>query len=176
MKENQNAASFDIESFTDKNVMKCDLPELEVCYKDIGCQILKDICVDEGRPEREINVIESFNDEKPGLLFPGPPNDKVHFEAAEDSSQECAEDLSANQCGSKDENDGEILVSEEKLESSLDDSFDPENSVQIGEANCGATGKAETDSSDISEGDSITQPPDQVLVTNFASVLITISA
>lgn len=163
MKENQNAASFDFETFTDKNVMECDLPELEVCYKDIDCQILKDICVDEGRPERDINVIESFNDEKPGLLFPEPPNEKVHFEAAEDSSQECTNNPCATQCGSKDENDGEILVSEEKLESSLDDSFDPENSVQIGEANCGTTGKAETDSKDICEGNNVTQPPDQIL-------------
>lgn len=196
MKEDQNAMSFDFKSFTDKNVMECDLPELEVCYKDIDCQILKDICVDEGRPERDINVIESFNDEKAGLLFPELPNDKVHLEASDNSSQGCTNDLSANQCGRKEVNDGgdlvsegnlessldnsfdvvsskhcalENLVSEGNLESSLDDSFDelsakhcdPENSAHIGEANCGAMGKADTDSSDV------TQPPDQVLVTNF---------
>ncbi|KAL8518427.1 hypothetical protein ACS0TY_009709 [Phlomoides rotata] len=172
MKENENAASFDFESFTDKNVMECDLPELEVCYKDIDCQILKDICVDEGRPERDINVIVNFKDEKPGLLSPELPNDKVHFEAAEDSSQECTDDLSANQCRSKEKNDEGNLVSEGKLDSSLDDSLekdsakhcDPENSAQIGEANCEANGKvAETDSSDFSERNNVTQPPDQIL-------------
>lgn len=189
--------------FTDKNVLECELPELEVCYKEINCQILKDICIDEGRPEEDINVIESCKDENTGHLFPQPPDDNDHVKAIEDSSLEYANGLSANQCGSKEENDGKKLVSQGRLESSLDNSFekdtakhcDPDDSVQTGEANCGGTGKAETDSSeedtlvdrklpieefgtqnflrsflDSSDGErnKVTQPPDQVLVTNFA--------
>lgn len=141
--------------FTDKNVLECNLPELEVCYKEIDCQILKDICIDEGRHQKDVNVIGSCMDEKPGCLFPQPPNGINHFEAEKDSSLE-SESFTADQCGSKEENDGKTLVSQERVDTCLEISLErdtvehygPENAAEAGEAYSDATGKAETDSSE----------------------------
>ncbi|KAI3467206.1 hypothetical protein Pfo_023869 [Paulownia fortunei] len=178
--------------YTDKNVLECELPELEVCYKEINYHIMKDICVDEGRAEKDKNLIESCKDDKSGHLFPQPPNDNNHSEATEASSLENADALTANQCGSKEENDGK-LDAQGKLKSSSDKDTskhcDPEDSVQTGEANCGATVKAANDSSEEDslvdrklpiqeygtrsflrsflnsldgEGNKVTLPPDQI--------------
>ncbi|KAK6133968.1 hypothetical protein DH2020_032289 [Rehmannia glutinosa] len=172
-------------SFTDKNVLECELPELEV---------MKDICVDNGRPEKDKNLIESFKDDKSG-----------HCEAIEASSMENANRHTANQCGSKEENDGK-LVSQERIKSSDSSSdkdtakhCDPQESVQTGEANYTATGTAATNSSEVDsfvdkklpiqeygtrsflrsflnsldgEENKLTQPPDQVRVTNCVLIPI----
>ncbi|KAH6823133.1 18S pre-ribosomal assembly protein gar2-like protein [Perilla frutescens var. hirtella] len=172
--------------FTDKNVMECDLPELEVCYKEMDCQILKDICVDEGRPQKDVNVIESCKDEEPGCLFPQPPNDIDHCEAEEDSSLD-ADSFTADQCGSSKE-----LNSQERLDSCPEDSLEKdtvkqcetENAVETVEAYFDATGKAENDSSEddslvdrklpiedidtqsslgLDAGNKVVQVPDQIL-------------
>ncbi|XP_057777427.1 uncharacterized protein LOC130995938 [Salvia miltiorrhiza] len=141
--------------FTDKSVLECRLPELEVCYREIDCQILKDICVDEGRPEEDANEIESS-------IFPLPPNDNDGLEAKEDSSMD-ADSFTADQCGSKEENDGKKLISMEKTDSCL------ENAVETSEACSDGAGRAETNSSDDSLADrklpdeDIGTLPDQVL-------------
>ncbi|KAL0380665.1 UNVERIFIED_CONTAM: hypothetical protein Sangu_0130800 [Sesamum angustifolium] len=151
--------------FTDKNVMECELPELEVCYKEINHQIVKDICVDEGRSEDQ-KLIETYKDDKSGHYFPQSHYNSNHGEDSggvdkellvsdriEASFMENANGTSAVQCGSKDENDGK-LVDQGKLESPSDSSgykdtakhCDP---VQTGQANCGVTtGMAVTDSSE----------------------------
>ncbi|KAK4410415.1 Protease 2 [Sesamum angolense] len=165
--------------FTDKNVMECELPELEVCYKEINHQIV-DICVDEGRRvDKELLV-----------------SDRI-----EASFMENANGTSAVQCGSKEENDGK-LVDQGKLESPSDSSgykdtakhCDP---VQTGQANCDVTtGMAVTDSSEEvslvdrelpiqefgtrsflrsflnsldGEENKVTQPPDQALQITIES-------
>lgn len=176
--------------FTDKNVMECDLPELEVCYKEMNCQILRDICVDEGRPQKDVNVIESCKDEEPRCVFPQPPNDIDHFEAKEDSSLD-VHSFTASQCGSREENDGKLLISEERLDSCRENYVEMDNieqcetekAVETGEVYFDATGKAEDDSSEdslvdrklpiedvdaqssigLDGGNKVMQVPDQIL-------------
>ncbi|KAL0430023.1 UNVERIFIED_CONTAM: hypothetical protein Sradi_0628300 [Sesamum radiatum] len=205
------ASSFDTVTsvFTDKNVMERELPELEVCYKEINHQIVKDICVDEGRSDDQ-KLIETYKDDKSGHYFPQSHYNSNHGEDSggvdkellvsdriEASFMENSSGSSAIQCESKEENDGK-LVDQGRLESPSDSSgykdtakhCDPGDSVQTGEANCGATtGKAVTDSSEEvslvdrqlpiqefgtrsflrsflnsldGEGNKVTQPPDQI--------------
>ncbi|KAL3654328.1 hypothetical protein CASFOL_004009 [Castilleja foliolosa] len=45
--------------FTDKNVLECELPELEV---------MKDICVDDGTPENDKDLLEHYEDDKSARL------------------------------------------------------------------------------------------------------------
>ncbi|XP_047962905.1 dentin sialophosphoprotein-like [Salvia hispanica] len=141
--------------FTDKNVLECDLPVSEVCYREIGCQMLKDICVDEGRSEKDSNEIESS-------MPPLPPNDNVDLETKEDPSMD-ANRITGNQCGSKDENDRVKFISQEKLDSYL------ENEVEASEACFDGASKAENNSSNGSLADrklpneTFGYLPDQVL-------------
>ncbi|KAK4430117.1 hypothetical protein Salat_1312400 [Sesamum alatum] len=149
--------------FTDKNVM--ELPELEVCYREIHHQIVKDICVDDGRAEDK-NLIETYKDDKSGHHFPQSHCNSNHGEDTGGVDKELIvsdgieaslmENTSAIQCGSKEENDGK-LVDQGRLESPSDSSgykdtakhCDTGDSVQKGEANCGeTTGKAATSSSE----------------------------
>ncbi|PIN16093.1 hypothetical protein CDL12_11260 [Handroanthus impetiginosus] len=141
----QNAASdlsnTEANLFTDKNVLECEIPELDVCYKEVTHHIVKDICVDEGRPEKDKSMIESSKDDKSDYLFAQPPNDSVHYKATEASLLESANVLSANRCGSNEGNDDELVAQGRQKSSS-------EDSVQTDEANCGATGKSPSDSSE----------------------------
>ncbi|KAL1551167.1 hypothetical protein AAHA92_19044 [Salvia divinorum] len=125
--------------FTDKNVLECDLPVSEVCYREIGCQMLKDICVDEGRSEKDSNAIESS-------MSPLSPNDNVDLETKEVPSMD-ANSFTGDQCGSKEENDRVKFISQEKLDSCL------ENAVQTSEACFDGAGNAETNSSNGSPAD-----------------------
>ncbi|XP_022944916.1 uncharacterized protein LOC111449304 [Cucurbita moschata] len=43
----------DSELFMEKSIVECQLPELIVCYKENICNIVKDICIDEGVPSRD---------------------------------------------------------------------------------------------------------------------------
>ncbi|KAL8224319.1 hypothetical protein R6Q57_019794 [Mikania cordata] len=50
------------ELYTDKDVLKCELPELLICHKE-GALHVKDICVDEGKPHGERSLFDEINDE-----------------------------------------------------------------------------------------------------------------
>lgn len=125
--------------FTDKNVLECDPPVSEVCYREIGCQMLKDICVDEGRSEKDTNEIES-------CMPPLPPNDNVDLETKEDPSMD-AKSITGDQCRSKEENNRVKFISQEKLESY------PENAVEASEAFFDGASKAGINSSNGSLAD-----------------------
>ncbi|KAG6426181.1 hypothetical protein SASPL_110399 [Salvia splendens] len=125
--------------FTDKNVLECDPPVSEVCYREIGCQMLKDICVDEGRFEKDSNEIES-------RMPPLPPNDNVDLETKEDPSMD-AKSITGDQCGSKEENDRVKFISQKKLDSYL------ENAVEASGACFDGASKAGTNSSNGSLAD-----------------------
>ncbi|XP_011102097.1 uncharacterized protein LOC105180144 isoform X1 [Sesamum indicum] len=148
--------------FTDKNVTECELPELEVCYKEINHQIVKDICVDEGRYEDQ-KVIEIYKDDKSRHYFPESHYNNNHGEDSggvgkellvsdriEASFMEITNGTSAIQCGSKEEYDGKS-VDQGRLESPSDSSgykdtakhCDPGDSVQTGEANQAAIHSSE---------------------------------
>ncbi|KAF5945472.1 hypothetical protein HYC85_015700 [Camellia sinensis] len=53
--------------YADKNVMKCELPELIVCFKESTYHVVKDICIDEGLPFEDKILIESESDNDKGL-------------------------------------------------------------------------------------------------------------
>ncbi|KAD2393468.1 hypothetical protein E3N88_40445 [Mikania micrantha] len=50
------------ELYTDKDVLKCELPESLICHKE-GAFHVKDICVDEGKPHGERSLFDEINDE-----------------------------------------------------------------------------------------------------------------
>ncbi|KAI3452933.1 hypothetical protein Pfo_009596 [Paulownia fortunei] len=154
--------------YTDKNVLECDPPELIVCYKEINYHVVKDICVDEGMPVNGKILIESSKDEWSGRSFSQPLNDDSNSEATEGavdmeffisdglatSSMDNTKCISANELGSKEESHGKLLA-QERPKSPSESSFDrdtgkhcdPEESIQKGETNFGATGKTVTDAS-----------------------------
>lgn len=143
--------------YTDKNVLEYELPELEVFYKEIDYHIVKDICVDEGRSEKDKSSSESSKDDVSGHLFPQPPSDSNHSEATKVSLMENdANSLGTHQCLNKEENDGK-LVAEEWLKSSSVSSSDEDTTkdcdpakdlVETSETNCDTIGKAAPDNSE----------------------------
>lgn len=54
----------DSELYMEKSIVECQLPELIVCYKENICNIVKDICIDEGIPSRDKLLCGSSLDEK----------------------------------------------------------------------------------------------------------------
>ncbi|CAN4084707.1 unnamed protein product [Withania somnifera] len=55
----------DTHLYTDKGVVECNFPESKVCYKENNCNILKDICMDEGVPLMDKIVTESREEDQP---------------------------------------------------------------------------------------------------------------
>ncbi|XWS34225.1 hypothetical protein CRYUN_Cryun21dG0022200 [Craigia yunnanensis] len=55
--------------YLDKSVMKCELPELVVCYKESTYHVVKDICIDEGVPAQDKFLFDSGVDEKSDCNF-----------------------------------------------------------------------------------------------------------
>ncbi|XP_075522222.1 uncharacterized protein LOC142555296 isoform X2 [Primulina tabacum] len=51
---------------TDKNILGCESHELNVRDKEINFHVVKDICIDEGMPTKDKNLIESCKDDQPG--------------------------------------------------------------------------------------------------------------
>lgn len=54
----------DSELYMEKSIVECQLPELIVCYKENICNIVKDICIDEGVPSRDMLLCGNSLDEK----------------------------------------------------------------------------------------------------------------
>ncbi|XP_038892056.1 uncharacterized protein LOC120081347 isoform X2 [Benincasa hispida] len=54
----------DSELYMEKSTVECQLPELIVCYKENICNIVKDICIDDGVPSRDKLLCGSSLDEK----------------------------------------------------------------------------------------------------------------
>ncbi|KAH6762957.1 18S pre-ribosomal assembly protein gar2-like protein [Perilla frutescens var. hirtella] len=119
------AAASDL--YTDKNVLEYERPELIVCYKEISYHVVKDICMDEGKPANRNFFIDSSKVDQSGHSFPQPLNDDNHCKAtgAVDeelsisnglaaTSLENAEFGFASQQGIKKERNG-ILPSERSL-------------------------------------------------------------
>lgn len=65
----------DLKSFTDKNVVECELPDFVVCYKESNTPHVKDICVDEGVHEENKILIESSKDEHAGSVVSQPSDE-----------------------------------------------------------------------------------------------------
>lgn len=153
--------------YTDKNVLECEPPELVVCYKEINYHVVKDICVDEGMPVNRKILIDSSKDDCFGNSVPQPLNDDSYCEATgtvdrelltsdglATASLENTKGISDNENGSKEESHG-ILLDQGRLKSPSESSFDkdtakdcdPEDSMQRGETNFGATSKIVTHAS-----------------------------
>ncbi|KAL8035352.1 hypothetical protein ABFS82_12G089100 [Erythranthe guttata] len=167
----------DANLFTDKNVLECGMPEFEVFCKEIDYQIVKDICVDEGRPDNKDKITESCKDDKSDGLFHQPTNSN-HSEITI---------TEANQCGTKEENDGKSPSDTSFDEDTAKKDCDPAKSVQTSEI----TDNQEEDSlvgikppvQELvtrnslrsflyplgDEGGVVTQPPDQILNEKPAS-------
>lgn len=67
--------------YTDKNILKSDLPELIVCYKDSVFHAVKDICVDEGVPAENKCLTENVV----GGLSTLPSNNYKHRDVTEEA-------------------------------------------------------------------------------------------
>ncbi|KAL6538824.1 hypothetical protein OROMI_025150 [Orobanche minor] len=122
--------------FTDKNVLECELPELEV---------MKDICVDSGRPENDKYLLETFEDDKvtaTHLDFP-PKNsiDDDYCVAEEALSVENANGHTADHCGSGKDNDGELV--DQGMLKSENHTTNPEELVHTGNTGFGGTNSSE---------------------------------
>ncbi|XP_022776688.1 uncharacterized protein LOC111318224 [Durio zibethinus] len=55
--------------YLDKSVMECEVPELEVCYKESTYHVVKDICIDEGVPKQDKFLFDGGVDEKSDCNF-----------------------------------------------------------------------------------------------------------
>ncbi|KAG8383004.1 hypothetical protein BUALT_Bualt05G0138700 [Buddleja alternifolia] len=145
--------------FTDKTVLECEQPELIIRYKEINYHIVKDICVDEGRPLKDNFFNESSKDDQSGHSF-AKPNDNRYCEGtvvadmelfisdgSAASSLDKTEGASANDCGSKEEIDGKLLAQESpKLTS--ESSFEEDTPKHSGETDSRATSMTGTDASE----------------------------
>lgn len=65
----------DSELYMEKSIVECQLPELIVCYKENICNIVKDICIDEGLHSRDNLLCGSSLDEKAICAILSPEND-----------------------------------------------------------------------------------------------------
>ena len=63
-------------NYMDKSVMECDLPELQVCYKESGYSSVKDICIDEGVPSQDKILFESGENKRDLCTFVFPDRDE----------------------------------------------------------------------------------------------------
>ncbi|KAL6969674.1 hypothetical protein U1Q18_029381 [Sarracenia purpurea var. burkii] len=102
--------------YTDKNVMQCEpelpeLLELLVCYKESGCHVIKDICVDEGTPFKDNNSTESGNGRGPNELNSSSGNDHDEDDAREFMSKEEVGDI-------------ELVIADALKKSLLENRFD----------------------------------------------------
>lgn len=59
----------DKSSYTDKNVLEYERPELIVCYKEINYHVVKDICIDEGMPANRRVLLDISEDDNSGNPF-----------------------------------------------------------------------------------------------------------
>lgn len=123
--------------FADKNMLHTSSPDLEVCYKEIDQHTVKDICVDEGKPEKGSIVNESDKEDKPGNFLPQPAIDKAKegFNKEIFTSEEEEISLQKNPNVVCSDHRG----SEEQKVSRID-------SVPSGEANFSMTGETATES------------------------------
>ncbi|KAM6571950.1 hypothetical protein CsatA_016030 [Cannabis sativa] len=62
--------------YTDKSVMECELPELQVCYKESGFSSVKDICIDEGVPSQDKFLFGNGENKKDLCTFVFPDADE----------------------------------------------------------------------------------------------------
>ncbi|XP_022977270.1 uncharacterized protein LOC111477604 isoform X3 [Cucurbita maxima] len=66
----------DSELYMEKSIVECQLPELIVCYKENSCNIVKDICIDDGVPSRDKLLCGSSSlDEKAVCVILPPEED-----------------------------------------------------------------------------------------------------
>ncbi|CAK9316783.1 unnamed protein product [Citrullus colocynthis] len=65
----------DSELYMEKSIVECQLPELIVCYKENICNIVKDICIDDGVPSRDKLFCSSSLDEKDACSILPPKKD-----------------------------------------------------------------------------------------------------
>lgn len=65
----------DSELYMEKSIVECQLPELIVCYKENICNIVKDICIDEGVPSRDKLLCGNSLDEKAACAIAPPETD-----------------------------------------------------------------------------------------------------
>ncbi|KAL6570970.1 hypothetical protein OROGR_000520 [Orobanche gracilis] len=122
--------------FTDKNVLECELPEFEV---------MKDICVDSGRPENDKYLLETLKDDKvmaTHFYFPSKSSiDDDYCEAKEALSVGNANGHTADHCGSGKDNDGELV--DQGMLKSENHTTNLEELVHTGNAGFGETNSSE---------------------------------
>lgn len=146
--------------YTDKNVMKCELPELIVCYKESTYHVVKDICIDEGLPFEDKILIESESDNDKGLhsVLPSDENSNggkmkenkdtelLSPDGSKSSSENEDDEDDAHECGTKEKVAVELHIAD-ALKSLLESHSDNDIStdcgslalVQAGETNPDAT-------------------------------------
>ncbi|XP_016900313.2 uncharacterized protein LOC103489197 isoform X3 [Cucumis melo] len=103
----------DSELYMEKSIVECQLPELIVCYKENICNIVKDICIDDGTPRDKLFCGSSLDEEDVCSINPptkdwkdesvGELKQRDMF-ASDDSehSESFGSKDSPNQCDSKD--------------------------------------------------------------------------
>ncbi|XP_073134316.1 uncharacterized protein [Henckelia pumila] len=134
---------------TDKNVLECESPELTVRDKEINFHVVKDICIDEGMPTKDKILIESCKDDQPGAE--GDINNVfVISNGLEAASLGNTRNIGATECGNIGVSYDELLAQcRSKLPSgnlSANDSAtncEMEDSMQVGETNCGCDNSKE---------------------------------
>ncbi|PON79776.1 hypothetical protein PanWU01x14_010080 [Parasponia andersonii] len=135
--------------YTDKTVMECELPELQVCYKESSYSSVKDICIDEGVPSQD-KILFGNGESKKDLctfVFPDGDENEQHNKEQMDISIPCSNGLKSsaknqsdkefvNDCESKDF----MLRGEVKYEATCKiendvskDKIFPENSILMRE-------------------------------------------
>ncbi|CAA2981179.1 Hypothetical predicted protein [Olea europaea subsp. europaea] len=137
-------------SYTDKDITVCELAELEVCYKEVNYNIVKDIRVDDGMPTENEVLTKSIKDDcktaKEGIDMEMLIPDNLKSLTLENTK-----DDAINHYGTKISYDKSHLpiVPKSASEISLDKDtvreYDVEESMNVSEPNDGAFAKIERD-------------------------------
>ncbi|XP_022884221.1 uncharacterized protein LOC111400964 [Olea europaea var. sylvestris] len=135
---------------TDKDTTDRELPELEVFYKEVNYNIVKDICVDDGMPKEDKVLSKSIKDHcktaKEGIDM-----EMLILDGLKSFSLENNEDDANNHCGTKNSYEkshlpiGPIAASEISLDKDSVGECDVEDSMHFSEPNDGAYAKIERD-------------------------------